>query len=150
MKLGHWGSRYALPVFGALLMAGAIAVPIPAHEIKTSADVAATFHIEPSHNPKAGQASKAWFALTRRGGKLIPLSQCDCKLAVYALPRSSGAAPVSRPSLTAYNVERFQGIPSAAVTFPKPGLYQLELSGKPKGGAQFSPFSLSYRVTVGR
>jgi hypothetical protein len=150
MKLGRWGSRYASPVLGGLLMAGAIAVPIPAHEIKTSADVAATFHIEPSHNPKAGQASKAWFALTRRGGKLIPLSQCDCKLAVYALPRNSGATPVSRPPLTAYNVERFQGIPSAAVTFPKPGLYQLELSGKPKGDAQFSPFSLSYRVTVGR
>jgi hypothetical protein len=143
-------SRYSLPVLGGLLMAGAIALPVLAHEIETSGNVAATFHIEPSHNPKAGQASKAWFALTRRGGQLIPLSQCDCKLAVYALPRKSGATPLFRPALNAYNVERFQGIPSAAVSFPKPGLYQLELSGKPKSGAQFSPFSLSYRVTVGR
>jgi hypothetical protein len=124
--------------------------PLMAHEVNVSGNVAATFHIEPGHNPKAGQPSRTWFALTQRGGALIPLAQCDCQLAVYAVPRRQNTPAMLRPALAAYNVEGFKNIPSAMVTFPRPGLYELELSGKPKGGVQFNAFRLSYRVTVGR
>jgi len=37
-------------------------------------DVAAVFHIEPEHNPRAGKPSLTWFALTRKGGQLIRYS----------------------------------------------------------------------------
>ncbi len=135
----------------SLLSANALSPQALAHEVETAGDVAATFHIEPGHNPKAGQPSLAWFALTRRGGQMIPLSACACKLAVYPVPHVEGKTPpLLRPALTALNVERFKGIPSATITFPKPGIYELELSGKPKTGSSFSDFELSYQVTVGR
>ncbi len=147
---------YSRRLCGGFLISGllvplAIALPGRSHEIETSGNVAATFHLEPSHHPKAGQPARAWFALTRRGGQLIPLSQCDCKLAVYPVPHQEGKTPpLSRPALTAYSVERYQGIPSAMITFAKPGIYELEFSGKPKSGANFDAFELSYRVTVSR
>jgi hypothetical protein len=48
-----------------------------AHEVEVSGDVAATFHLEPNHNPRAGEKSRVWFALTRKGGQIIPLEQCN-------------------------------------------------------------------------
>jgi hypothetical protein len=80
-----------------LLLSALIAAPVAAHTVKVSGDVAATFHLEPNHNPKAGQRSQAWFALTRRGGQIVPLSQCNCQLAVYPNPRPQNAQPLMRP-----------------------------------------------------
>ncbi len=124
-----------------------LAIPVKAHTVKTAADVAATFHLEPDHNPKAGAPAQVWFALTRKGGTVIPLDQCDCQLAVY---QQASSKPILTPDLTAIDAERYQGIPSAEVIFPDPGSYRLEISGQPKPEADFSPFSLSYDVTVGR
>ena len=129
-----------------------MAAPVLAHEIETSAarDVAATFHIEPSHNPTAGKPSTAWFALTRRGGKVIPLAQCNCQLAVYPVPYKAGKTlPVMKLTLNKLDVERYKGVPAATITFPKAGMYELKLTGTAKPGANFQPFSLSYKVTVG-
>jgi hypothetical protein len=127
-----------------------VGMPTFAHEIKTSHDdVAATFHIEPNHQPRAGKPAKAWFALTRRGGALLPLTQCDCQLAVYQLPRAKGiGTPLMKPTLSSLNVEQYKGVPQAVMTFPKTGLYELELKGMPKAGATFKPFTLNYQVTV--
>lgn len=136
-----------------------VSSPAIAHNIKTSGDVAALFHIEPNHNPKAGEPSRAWFALTKQGGELIPLEQCDCKLAVYPdtdSDKSGGSkkadekkpAPLSQPPLKAISAEKYQGVPGAEVVFPQAGVYTLELSGRPRNGANFEPFTLSYDVTV--
>jgi hypothetical protein len=125
-----------------------LATPVLAHNIKVSGTVAATFHIEPNHNPKAGEPSQTWFALTHKGGTVIPLAQCDCKLAVHAEPYKEGEAALLEPALKSLSTEQYQGIPSAEIIFPKPGEYELEISGKPKAGAKFQPFELSYTVTV--
>jgi hypothetical protein len=125
-----------------------LTTPALAHNIKVSGDVAATFHIEPNHNPKAGEPSQTWFALTHKGGTVIPLAQCDCKLAVHAEPHKEGEAPLLEPALKSFSTEQYQGIPSAEIIFPKSGEYELEISGKPKAGAKFQPFKLSYTVTV--
>jgi hypothetical protein len=126
-----------------------VMAPVGAHEIETSGNVAAMFHIEPNHNPKVGVPSRAWFALTRRGGQIIPLSQCNCQLAVYSLPQKN-KTPLLKPSLSSLNIERYRGVPSATITFPQAGRYQLTLTGTPKAGGYFQPFSLSYQVTVVR
>jgi hypothetical protein len=117
--------------------------PARAHTVHTAGDVAATFHLEPRHNPQAGQPAQTWFALSKSGGAQIPLSQCNCKLAVY-----EGGKLISQPTLKALNVEQYQGVPSAEVTFPKVGIYQLKLTGSPQDGAEFSTFGLSFDVTV--
>ncbi|MEL7036649.1 MAG: hypothetical protein AAFO04_13660 [Cyanobacteria bacterium J06592_8] len=123
-------------------------VPTVAHEVEVSEDVAATFHLEPNHNPKAGETAQVWFALTRRGGAIIPLDQCNCKLAVYGQPRQPEDQPMMTPTLQAISAEKYQGIPGADVVFPKAGSYELELSGTPKKQDDFKAFKLSYSVTV--
>ncbi len=119
-----------------------------AHNVEISNEVAATFHIEPNHNPRVGQETQAWFALTRRGGQTIPLSECNCQLKVYALPRQAEAEAILNPSLQAINVEKYQEIPGAKIVFPQPGAYELEISGMAKDGNSFKPFNLSYTVNV--
>ncbi|OLP16198.1 hypothetical protein BST81_22615 [Leptolyngbya sp. 'hensonii'] len=119
-----------------------------AHNIQTKGNVAATFHIEPNHNPKAGQSSRAWFALTRRGGQPISLSQCDCRLAVYAVPRSRNPQPILQPTLKAIAVEQYKGVPGTEITFPKAGGYDLVLTGKPKQPGDFPAFQFTYSVNV--
>ncbi|MEL6931030.1 MAG: hypothetical protein AAFO95_20780 [Cyanobacteria bacterium J06600_6] len=135
------------PIAMAVSLATAIAIPAIAHNVEISKEVAATFHIEPNHNPKANKPSTAWFALTRRGGSSIPLSECSCSLQVYAVPRASDAEPILNPELVPIDVEIYQEIPGAEVVFPQPGAYELEISGSAKDNS-FAPFELSYTVNV--
>ena len=143
-----------LLVFGGLLIeTGILPLPQPnttaiAHEVEVSGDVAATFHLEPNHNPRAGETAKVWFALTRRGGQIIPLEQCNCKLAVYPKNRKQGDKPLMQPPLKAVSAERYKGIPGAEIVFPKAGIYELEISGTAKIAANFKQFKLTYTVTV--
>ncbi|OYD99099.1 hypothetical protein CDG77_03185 [Nostoc sp. 'Peltigera membranacea cyanobiont' 213] len=122
--------------------------PASAHKVEVAGDVGGTIHIEPNDNPRAGEPSQTWFALTRRGGKVIPLAQCNCRLAVYAEPYAAGEPPLLEPQLEPVAAERYQGIPGAEITFPKPGIYELQLNGKPVSGARFKPFEFKFEVTV--
>lgn len=118
-----------------------------AHNIQTDGTVGATFHIEPDHNPRAGEPATAWFALTKSGGESLPLAQCDCRLQVYN--RAANAdTPVLTPPLKAIAAEQYRDIPGAEIVFPQAGIYELEISGAPKAGAEFEPFSLTYSVTI--
>jgi hypothetical protein len=154
-RLSNKSKILGLLVFWGLLVEAAIptapqfnSIAVFAHEVEVSGDVAATFHLEPNHNPRAGQPAKVWFALTRRGGQIIPLEQCNCKLAVYSKNHKKGDKPLMEPPLKAISAEKYQGIPGADLVFPKAGIYELELSGTAKAGANFKPFELSYTVTV--
>ncbi|AFZ36022.1 hypothetical protein Sta7437_2489 [Stanieria cyanosphaera PCC 7437] len=120
---------------------------VVAHNIKTDGNVGVTFHIEPNHSPRAGENAIAWFALTRQGGESIPLSQCDCNLAVYQ--QSSPTQPILNPTLQSLDPEaQYQKVPGTTIIFPEAGSYQLEISGKPKLEGDFKPFKLSYTVNV--
>jgi hypothetical protein len=124
-------------------------VPLAAaHKVEVAVDVGGTLHIEPNDNPRAGEPTQAWFALTRKGGKVIPLQQCNCQLAVYAEPHIPDEPALIEPSLKPVNAERYQGIPGADITFPEAGIYQLQLSGKPRAGETFQPFKFTFEVTV--
>jgi hypothetical protein len=130
------------------VLTGLSSPPAIAHNVEVADDVAATFHIEPNHNPRAGEQSQAWFALTRQGGALLPLQQCNCTLQVYTEPRQPNAAPVLQPPLQAINAEQYRNIPGATLVFPQAGIYTLQLSGTPKAGGDFQAFTLKYSVTV--
>ncbi len=143
--MAHLGK---LNTLGVWLLWVTLAAPAFAHTVHVSGDVAATFHIEPNHNPKAGHPSQAWFSLTQRGGKVIPLAQCNCKLKIHLNPHKEGDTPTLEPVLKPISTAQYQNVPGADITFPKSGEYELELSGTPKTGAKFQPFELSYEVTV--
>lgn len=134
----------------SILLLALLVSPGYTHEVRVSEDVGATLHIQPNDNPRAGESALAWFALTRKGGRIIPLSQCNCKLAVYSKPRSPSSPPLLKPAMSVVSYQRYQGIPGANIIFPKAGNYQLELSGTPKAGASFKPFKLIYTVAVPR
>lgn len=119
-----------------------------AHNVEVSEDVACTFHITPNHNPKVGKPSLAWFSLTRKGGKSIPFSECDCQLNVYFQPRNAESKPIMNLELKGIDTEQYQEIPGAEITFPKAGVYELEIIGSAKDGESFKPFTFNYSVTV--
>jgi hypothetical protein len=123
-------------------------IPTLAHTVEVSGNVAATFHLEPNHNPKAGETAQVWFALTRKGGEIIPLSKCQCQLSIYAKPRSQTDQPLMTPELEAISAEKYQGIPGTNIIFPATGQYELELVGTPKESNDFQPFNFTYSVTV--
>lgn len=131
----------------AILAIGLWSGPGQAHTVKASESVAVTFHLEPDHNPRAGEPAQVWFVLTQQGGRTIPLSQCDCKFQVIS--EENGQA-ISQPPLTAISAEQYQNIPGADVTFPKPGAYQLSIQGQPQTGDAFQPFQFSFPVTVAK
>ncbi|MDY6781295.1 MAG: hypothetical protein SW833_01855 [Cyanobacteriota bacterium] len=131
----------------AAIVGGSLGIPAIAHTVKTDADVGATFHIEPNHNPRAGETARAWFALTRKGGTLIPLEKCNCQLWVYS-KLTKGTSPVLQPPLQAIDAEQYRDVPGAEIVFPEPGLYELELRGTPKETGAFQPFEFTYTVTV--
>jgi len=124
--------------------------PILAHQVELSGEVGATLHVEPNDNPRAGEPSVTWFALVTQGGQPVPLAACNCELAVYALPRQSGDSPVAEPPLTPLSAEGYQSIPSAVITFPTVGEYELLLMGSSMGDPAFEPFELSFDVLVAR
>ncbi|MFM6199929.1 MAG: hypothetical protein ACKPE1_12445, partial [Dolichospermum sp.] len=119
-----------------------------AHTVKISADVGGTVHLEPNDSPRAGEVTQAWFLLTRKGGQIIPLKDCHCQLAIYTEPHVTGEPALIQPLLKPTQAEKYQEIPGTEIIFPKPGAYQLQLSGTPVTAGNFLPFELKFLVTV--
>lgn len=135
----------ALPALGGTLLWAALAYPGDAHQVQIQGEVGATMHVEPNDIAIAGADTDVWFALTQKGGAVIPLAACDCSLTVY----DAGASPVAAPELSPVSAEGFINIPGAVITFPEVGAYELVLAGTPTGiSPQFAPFELSFDVTV--
>lgn len=123
--------------------------PAIAHNVEIAGDVAGTWHIDPDESPKAGEPTKVWIALTRKGGDVLPLEQANCKLAVYPQPHTEGDQPLLQPQLKAIAVEKYKDIPGADLVFPAPGLYEMELSCTPKREGDFTAFEMQSEATVG-
>lgn len=146
LNLNKRQKEYCLP-FTFLLFTFLLMLPATAHQVQIDQQVGGTTHIEPNDNPRAGEPSLIWFALTRKGGELIPLKQCQCELAVYKKPNTKSAS-LQKPALKAVTAEGYQGIPGADITFPQVGTYELVLKGKPISTGNFQPFELKFTITV--
>ena len=140
-------SRLSVSLMGGLCAVGLAMLPAQAHKTEVSGDVAGTWHLEPNHSAKAGEPARVWVALTQQGGRVIPLEQCDCTLAVYRASQKA-SAPIMQPTLTAMSPESFENIPGAEITFPEVGEYRIVLTGSPAADATFTPFELSYTTVV--
>jgi hypothetical protein len=141
---------YYLLFLTCLVISIITAHPLFAHQVQIAEDVGATLHMEPNDQPRAGEFTQAWFALTRKGGQVLPLTECDCELLIYAQPYVPGEPALIAPDLEPVTAERYQGIPGAEIMFPKPGRYQLQLIGKPTTEGSFKPFKFEFDVTVAR
>ncbi|MEM9904999.1 MAG: hypothetical protein AAF921_08250 [Cyanobacteria bacterium P01_D01_bin.44] len=119
--------------------------PLLAHKVELDGTIGATLHIEPNDTPRAGEPALTWFALTKRGGASVTLTDCDCQLAVFS---QSESEPVLEPELKAVNAEGYEDIPGADINFPSVGAYELVLTGAPVSGDGFEAFELRFSVTV--
>ncbi|MBD1909675.1 hypothetical protein [Leptolyngbya sp. FACHB-8] len=142
-------SHRSLYGFACLMVLGLLAsAPAQAHKTLVDGDIAGTWHIDPDHNPKAGEPATAWVALTRKGGTLLPLNEANCQMQVYTLPRQPEAIPILEPPVKAIAAEQYSGIPGSDIVFPAVGQYQLQLNCTPIQENAFAPFQLQYDVTV--
>ena len=112
-----------------------------AHELARDGNVGALMHTDPDDAPLVAKPTAVFFELNQKGGKAILLSQCSCTLNVYAGSMSAGRAPVTRGVL-----KQGKGELLSSVVFPKVGAYTMVLAGKPKTGASFPAFKLSWVV----
>ncbi len=141
--------RLSINLVGGLLVSVGLlsGLPAQAHKTEVSGNVAGTWHLEPDHSARAGEPARVWVALTQQGGRVIPLEQCDCNLAVYRANQAN-SAPVMQPTLTAMSPENVANVPGAEITFPNVGEYKIVLTGSPTADATFTPFELSYTTVV--
>ena len=142
--------RKNVKFWGLLFSLAAFFTSAQAHQVEVSEDVGATIHIEPNDTPRAGKTNLTWFALTRRGGQIIPLATCECELELYKQPYRVGDSPIAKPELKAVSAEGFNGIPGADVIFPQAGGYEFVLRGSPIISGDFAPFELRFPITVAR
>ena len=112
-----------------------------AHELARDGNVGALMHTDPDDAPLVAKPTAVFFELNQKGGKAILLSQCSCTLNVYAGGMAAGRAPITRGVL-----KQGKGELLSSVVFPKVGAYTLMLTGKPKTGASFPAFRLSWVV----
>ena len=124
--------------------------PILSHQVEISKDVGATMHLEPNDNPRVNKTTLTWFALTRKGGKIIPLSQCKCTLEIYQKPYRQGNTAIAKPQLKSVSAEGYKNIPGANITFSEVGSYELVLKGSPVKSGDFTPFTFNFSVIVAR
>ncbi|MEM1426660.1 MAG: hypothetical protein AAGF75_08930 [Cyanobacteria bacterium P01_H01_bin.130] len=119
-----------------------------AHTTTIASDVAVTVHVEPEHQPAAGQPTRVWFLLTRQGGEVIPLDTAACELQVRQQPHAPDAPPLLEPEIVPINAERYQNIPGANLTFPEPGTYTLDFGCSPKQAGAFETFTIDHEAIV--
>ncbi len=126
------------------------AFPITAssHTTKVIGDIAVTVHVEPEHQPAAGEPTRVWFLLTRQGGEVVPLSSANCTLEVRKQPYQPGSSPLLAPEVVPIDAERYQSIPGANLTFPEPGTYGLTFGCAPKTDGDFGAFSIDHEAIV--
>ncbi|MEM9246959.1 MAG: hypothetical protein AAGA67_14630 [Cyanobacteria bacterium P01_F01_bin.153] len=118
------------------------------HTTKVVSDIAVTVHVEPEHQPAAGQPTRVWFLLTRQGGEVVPLSSANCTLEVRKQPYQPGSSPLLTPEVVPIDAERYQSIPGVNLTFPEPGTYGLTFGCAPKADGNFGAFSIDHEAIV--
>ena len=69
------------------------------------------------------------------------LAGCSCSLNIYA-----GSVRATSKPLVQGALRQGKGQILSSVTFPAAGAYTMVLQGKPKTGAAFDPFKLSWTV----
>ena len=123
----------------ALLALGASSVL--AHELARDGNVAALMHTDPDDAPLIGKPTAVFFELNQRGGRAIALADCACSLNIYAGSLRATSRPLSQGVL-----RQGRGQLLSSVTFPTAGAYTMVLQGKPRTGATFPPFKLTWTV----
>jgi hypothetical protein len=121
-----------------------VATPALAHSGEVDDSISATVHINPSDDPVSGEPADFIFEFKDKQKKFV-VSECGCAVKI-----TQAGHEIYNEPLLSYNSDASKLHARFAFIFPAPGIYQVEVSGTPRGSAQFQPFKLTYDVRVAR
>lgn len=109
-----------------------------AHVLQSDDQVGAILHIIPNDNPVTGE--KVEYLLSFQDiTKRFSLKNCDCFVSYSA----NGKHVAKMPLNSNYETDSLNSF-----AFPEAAVYNLEVSGKPKGDKAFQPFRFNFTVRV--
>jgi hypothetical protein len=114
-----------------------------AHEIQDDGDMSVLLHMEPEDSPIVGQEATLYFSFTEASDKFKVLD-CDCELKI-----TDGNAQVKSLALSEVAESFGANVYTTNVTFPKKGVYTVDLAGKSKTAA-FADFHVDWFVRIER
>ena len=124
------------------LTTGAVLLPqaAEAHTIATAGSLEVLLHVDPDDQPRSSEPATLYVSFSDSSGR-FNLAQCACRLEVSRNGQSlsSGALkpdPGSR-SLALY-----------PITFARPGVYHVALTGRPAAGSSWAKFAVGYDLRV--
>lgn len=109
-----------------------------AHVLQSDGSIGAVLHINPDDNPQAAVVTQYILAFNDSTGK-FSLPACDCQATVIENGKTINGSPLGITSAEQSN---------DTFTFPRPDVYILQVTGKPKTPGGFQPFKLDYTVRV--
>lgn len=115
-----------------------------AHVLKTDGTIGAVMHVTPEDDPIAGDRSDFFFEFKDTQNRFQP-AMCECVVHVI----ENGKQIYSR-ALFAENTNPSLQNTSFSYTFPKRGVYSLQVVGKPLTPGVFPKFQLTYDIRVDR
>jgi hypothetical protein len=135
-------SRFKLLLASTLLASALLASPghASAHILKQNNGVLSVMHIEPDDKPLADELTTILIDFDTTSGA-FHIADCDCKIALTEAGKVIPATALV-PAFTGTNFEA-----TSKVTFPKPDVYHLVVSGTSKDHL-FGNFSVSYDIRV--
>lgn len=110
-----------------------------AHVLKSDGSMTAELHIEPDDAPVAQTPFTYRLEFNESQGD-FSLQTCTCAVEFIA-----GGQTVARQSLAATQAT----LSEDTITLPRPDSYTFRVTGAPKSGAAFAPFTLNYQVRLG-
>lgn len=111
-----------------------------AHVIKYDNDIGASLHINPDDDPVSGKPTSFSLRFTDVNQRL-KLPECNCEVKLKENDKTIEEQPLQPTD--PYNSTN-------TVTFPKADVYNLIVSGQPKNGASFQPFTLDFPLRVNK
>lgn len=113
-----------------------------AHVLQANRDVGVIMHIAPDDDPVAGKESEIFLEFKDPNGKFDP-KNCDCSILIT----TNDSNLYYKKIFGDQNTKQTLLLP---FTFPEKGIYNIEITGKPKKKDAFGPFNISFDVRVSR
>lgn len=129
---------FTLTILPVVLIAG----KSYAHVLQSSGSVGAVMHISPDDAPVAGVRSDFFFEFKDKKDKFDP-KICNCTVSIIEADK-----PIFSSGLFSTNSSPSLDNASFSFTFPRRDVYEVRITGEPRDGKTFTPFTLTYDIRV--
>lgn len=115
-------------------------IPVAAHYLMTDGTMGVLIHLDPDDDPIAGESATFYLDFKDKSSQFL-LEDCNCTVTI-----TKGDTSVLQTTM-----EGQKGLSYLQkYTFPAKGVYQLQITGKPKKANTFKAFKVTYDIRVSR